>query len=99
MNVKAQIKDKDGGVTEYIATVTVNNVAPVVGPITAPIDQVMIGTAITASALFNDVGVSDTHTAVWDWGDGQMSPGTVTEVLGSYSVTGSHSYTTAVFIP
>jgi PKD repeat protein len=38
--------------------------------------------------------VLDTHTAVWDWGNGVTSSGAVTEINGSGSVTGSHAYTT-----
>jgi len=72
--------------------VTVNNVAPVLGIITAPVNPVQVGTSIIASASFTDAGTLDTHTAVWDWGDGTSS-GTVTESNGSGSVTDSHAYT------
>jgi uncharacterized repeat protein (TIGR01451 family) len=88
-----RIKDKDGGFNEYTATVTVHNLPPVVGPITAPLDPVSLGTQITASADFTDAGVLDTHTAVWDWGDGSTAAGTVTETGGSGSVSDTHSYT------
>ncbi|HSA83419.1 MAG TPA: PKD domain-containing protein, partial [Patescibacteria group bacterium] len=37
----------------------------------------------------------DTHTAVWDWGDGTTSTGTVIESNGSGSVSDSHTYTAA----
>jgi len=52
-----------------------------------------VNTAINASAGFTDPGILDTHTAVWNWGDGASSPGVVTEVHGSGNVTGSHTYT------
>jgi hypothetical protein len=94
VNVGGKIKDKDGGVTEYTATVTVNNVAPVVGTITAPIAPVQVNTPVNVSASFSDAGTKDTHTAMWDW-EGSTSSGTVTEANGSGSVTGSKSYTTA----
>lgn len=71
------------------------NVPPVVGPISAPVDPVMVGTAIDASASFTDFNLLDTHTATWDWGDGTTSSGTVVEAGGSGSVTGSHTYTAA----
>ena len=71
---------------------TVNNVAPVVGSITAPIDPVPVNAAINASASFTDVGTADTHTAQWNWGDTTSSAGTVTETEGSGSVSGSHTY-------
>ncbi len=68
------------------------NVPPVVGAIDAPVDPVLLGTAITASADFTDKDVADTHTAVWDWGDGTTSNGTVIEADGSGSVEDSHTY-------
>jgi PKD repeat protein len=41
---------------------------------------------------FSDAGKCDTHTALWDWGDGTTSDGVVTEFSGSGSVTNSHTY-------
>jgi hypothetical protein len=67
--------------------------APVVGPITAPLTPVPVNTAVAASASFTDPDVFETHTAVWNWGDGTTSAGTVTESNGSGSVSGSHPYT------
>jgi len=72
--------------------VTVANVAPTVGPISAPAEPRQVNLAVNASAAFTDPGVLDTHTAIWDWGDGSTSSGTVAEANGSGSVTGSHSY-------
>lgn len=71
-----------------------NNVAPTLDAITAPIDPILVDTEIEASASFTDPGTADAHTAEWDWGDGTKSEGTVTEADGSGTVTGSHSYTT-----
>ena len=93
--VRARIIDKDDGFTEYQSIVTVNNVAPTVGPITAPLDPVQVNTLINTSASFTDPGIADTHTAVWDWGDNTTSAGTVTETGGSGSVSGSYSYPAA----
>src|SRR5205823_7163598 len=73
--------------------VTVNNVAPMVGTITAPSSPVLVNTAITTSASFTDPGVLDTHTARWNWGDGNTTTGTVTESNGSGSVSNNHTYT------
>jgi len=73
--------------------IMVLNVAPVVGAITAPIDPVPINTPINTSAWFSDAGTPDTHTAQWDWGDGNLTPGTVTQGNGSGSVNGGYSYT------
>jgi len=73
------------------AEVTVNNVAPYVSAIVAPTDPIQVETAISASASFTDPGTLDTHTAVWNWGDGNedtISPATS-------PVNGSHAYNTA----
>jgi hypothetical protein len=91
--VGLRVTDEFGASDTDVAEATVNNVAPTVGPISAPIDPVAVGTSVTASADFTDAGVLDTHTALWDWGDGTTSEGTVGETNGSGSVTGSHAYT------
>ncbi len=87
------VKDSYGGIGTASVTVTVNTVAPTVE--SALLAPVQIKTAITAIASFSDPGTLDTHTAVWDWGDGTTSPATVTETNGSGSVNGSHTYTSA----
>jgi PKD repeat protein len=74
---------------------TIANVAPTVGAITAPTAPVPVNTPITASASFTDPGTLDTHTAVFNWGDGTSSAGTVTEASGSGTATGTHTYSTA----
>jgi parallel beta-helix repeat protein len=64
---------------------------PVVSAITAPPAPVAVNTATDVSASFADAIPSTTHTAVWNWGDGTTSAGTVSEANGSGTVTGSHS--------
>ena len=61
--------DKDDGFTDYLVSVLVNNVAPVVGEITAPVDPINVNTIVNASAPFTDTGILDIHSGVWDWGD------------------------------
>lgn len=95
--VTARIADKDGGYNEYSAVVLVENVAPTVGAITAPLDPVQVGSSVSTTTSFTDPGLLDTHTAVWDWGDGTTSAGTVTEADGTGQVSGSHAYTAAGF--
>jgi PKD repeat protein len=68
---------------------TVNNVAPGVGVITAPLDPQQVDTTINVSAPFSDPGSGDTHTATWDWGDGTSSAGTISD----HTVTANHTYT------
>ncbi len=91
--VSGMIMDKDDGATEYTTTVMVNNVAPTLGAISLDQSPVAVNTTFTASASFTDPGTLDTHTAVWDWGDG-TTVGTVTQGAGSGSVDDSHSYST-----
>jgi len=93
--VALQVCNSAGLCANDTSTVTINNVPPTVGPITAPSCPIQPNKAITASASFTDPGILDTHTAVWDWGDGASSPGVLTEVHGSGSVAGSHAYTAA----
>jgi hypothetical protein len=70
-----------------------SNPAPRVGSISTRMDPVQVGTSVAANASFTDANSADTHTAVWIWGDGQTSPGSVTEAQGSGSVSGNHTYT------
>jgi hypothetical protein len=92
--ITVTVTDNHGGQGSGASVVQVNNVAPAVGSITAPQAPVQINTAVSASASFTDPGILDTHTALWNWGDGSTSAGTVTESNGSGSVTGSHTYST-----
>jgi Tol biopolymer transport system component/PKD repeat protein len=93
--VEVCVTDEDNGTGCDTLNVTVLNVAPTVGAITAPVDPVQVNTAINTSADFTDQGVLDTHTAEWDWGDDTTSVGTVNETNGSGSVSDSHTYTVA----
>ena len=93
--VTVTVTDNAGGAGSDTLILKVNNVAPTVGTINAPTKPVKVNTAISASSTFTDLGLLDTHTAVWDWGDGSTSPGVVTETSGSGSVSGSHSYAAA----
>jgi len=63
-----------------------------IGSITAPTSPVQTNTLVNASAPFTDSRPTATHTASWDWGDGSTSTGVVTEVNGSGSVSGNHTY-------
>jgi PKD repeat protein len=92
--VNVQVTDETGPSTVASATVNVANVAPSLAPLTAPVDPVAAGVPVNASANFTDPGVLDTHTAAFDWGDGVMAAGAVSEANGSGSASGSHSYTT-----
>ncbi len=85
------VTDDDGGVGSDFLYVTVNNVAPSVEALE---DQEMDeGTSVSlVLASFTDPGWLDTHTATIDWGDGTVEAGTVTEISGNGTVSGSHTY-------
>ncbi len=90
------VSDGNGGSDTATVTMTVepdelDNHAPEVGPITAPLVPVQIDTAIEATAVYTDVDALDTLTAVWDWGDGSSSNQTLSGVSGT--ATANHTYT------
>jgi PKD repeat protein len=87
------VTDSSGATDTDIVLITVNNLAPTLGNISTTLDPQTINVSITASATFIDPGISDTHTAVWDWGDGSTSPGTVTETNGSGTALDFHTHT------
>jgi DNA-binding beta-propeller fold protein YncE len=89
--VTVSVTNNLGGHGSAGANVLVNNVPPTVSQITAPSDPITVNNSITSSSTFSDPGVLDTHTAVWDWGDGTTSNGTVTESNGSGSVQDSRT--------
>ena len=90
--ITVTVTDDDTGVDTATTTVTVNNVAPVLGPITVPLAPLPVGSEVIATADFADTGIQDTHTAVWDWGDGTISTATISEANGSGIITGTHAY-------
>lgn len=70
--------------------ITVNNTAPVINSLNTP-STIGLNTSFTANANFSDEGTLDTHTAIWNWGDG-TSTGTITEGNGVGSVDNTHVY-------
>ena len=95
--------DKDGGVSEYIATVTIYNVPPDVAvPVVSP-EPSTEGGSVTASATFTDPGVNDTpFTCTVDYGDGSgalagtVSGNTCTGPAHVYSTIGGYTVTISV---
>jgi hypothetical protein len=83
-----------GGTDAFVSKLSWN-VAPSIVSIDAPFEPVRVGTEITASGMFSDLNILDTHTAVWDWDDGSTSPGAVVDSGGSGTVSGAHTYTSA----
>jgi endoglucanase len=73
----------------------VDNVPPTVGVIEHVAHPVAVGESLTVSAIFTDPGRGDTHTAEFAWGDGSVSPASVTETAGSGAINASHVYSAA----
>src|SRR5207248_95917 len=70
------------------------NRPPAVGSIATHAGSGPLGRTVTATAAFSDPDITDTHTALMDWGDGASSAAAVTETSGSGSATATHSYAT-----
>jgi PKD repeat protein/alpha-tubulin suppressor-like RCC1 family protein len=66
--------DNDGESDSKTTSVTIVNVAPSLGPISAPDGPVAIVSSVSVSALVSDTGSADTHSAVVTWGDGNTTP-------------------------
>lgn len=92
LTVAVQVTDNGGLSAVATSTITVNDIAPTLGPITAPLDPQAVYTPVTVSADFTDPGVLDTHRVFIDWGDGSAGDGTVSELNGSGAASGTHAY-------
>jgi hypothetical protein len=77
----------DIGAYEYVNP----NQPPVITNIIAPATPIQPRQSINATVEFSDPDVGDTHTVLWDWGDGSA----ITAPATAPSVTNSHTYTTA----
>jgi DNA/RNA endonuclease G (NUC1)/PKD repeat protein len=87
--VKARVSDKDGGATEYSATVQIGNAPPVITALVVPAVPSAVGSVVQVSVSFTDPG-ADAHQTTIDWGDGQTSV-----VGGDGTVSATHSYAAA----
>ncbi len=91
----ARVEVSDGELNDTAtAQVTVNNVNPSVD---AGADQtITAGGFVSFNGSFSDPGWLDTHTAEWDYGDGTLEPGVLTEENippdSTGTVSGGHSY-------
>jgi hypothetical protein len=69
------------------------NLRPVVGPISVSASEHTAGWSVQARADFTDGDPTDTHRAVWNWGDGTITkPATLKQGAGFGSVSNSHTY-------
>lgn len=89
----------NSGVSEnhktIIFIIVVANHAPVIDTFTAPTSPTLINSGVNINATFTDANTSDTHTAVWSWGDNTTSNGIITENNGVGTASGTHTYTIA----
>ena len=93
--VSVTVTDDEDEHATNSSTVFVENQAPDVSVSALP-GSVQTGSSQTVASSFTDAGVQDTHSVVYDWGDGTLaSDGAVTESGGSGSATTSHAWTTA----
>jgi PKD repeat protein len=90
--VSLKVVDKAGNEAIASTQVTVNNVAPTINSLTAPLDPVSIGAQpINLGVAFGDPGTVDTHNVVIDWGDGNIQ----TLANQTTPVSPSHTYNSA----
>ncbi len=94
------VVDDDTGSGAGGTTVTVNNVAPVLDPLTGPFAGVqgqwfsftgVQGQPLSFAGSFSDVGTLDTHKVAWDFGDGVLIPLHPSTDAGA--LTPGHTYT------
>jgi len=101
--VKGKIEDKDGGVTEYTGSVTVNNVAPHITNVTA--SNTFAGPLVfmtsSISTFFTDPGSADTWTNLLTFSDGGSETGLSSNAAvfsaqggDAYKFTLTHSFAT-----
>jgi PKD repeat protein len=69
------------------------NDPPVITELLSDLALVPVNTPINFTAKFTDKDLLDTHSAVWTWGDGVTSNGTIPADDGR-TVSGSHKYAT-----
>jgi hypothetical protein len=106
--VVVRIRDDDGGYGSARRSVMVDNIAPKVisKGMVQPDPYFILPLVHTVQfyARFTDVGVMDTHTADWFWGDQTSDDGTIVEHHGSGNASASHvwsqpgTYIVMVFI-
>src|SRR5262249_33646686 len=90
--ITVTVADDDDLSSSQGTSVTVNNVAPMGNAITGPRSGVR-GQSLDFAASFDDAGTLDTHSAVWNWGDGTTTIGQISESGGTGTTSASHVFT------
>jgi hypothetical protein len=94
--------DNDSATTETTFELTVNNVAPVITELSAPVEPVNTDEPIVITIVYTDPSVLDIHIGVVEWGDGtQCTTGgdddvnlcTLDQSQGGGVLRATHSYT------
>ena len=93
--LKGTIRDKDGGATEYTATVVINNVAPTINAFTVTQPPGTACASNTVSVAFNvsdpAANSADPITGVVTWGDGATTP------ISGRAVNVAHTYAPGIY--
>lgn len=85
INITIRATDPTGTYSEVSFDYRVLNVPPVITSLTnsvASINCTRLLTPMTLTGTFTDAGLTDTHTALVDWGDGSQSMATITPSPG-----------------
>ena len=91
--VTVTVTDDNGGIGTSSLTVTVLNVAPDVDARTDL--AALVGEDVTFAGSFIDPGFDDTHTIIWNLGDGTIVPGNLTPTH-AYGLAGEFTATLTV---
>ena len=67
------VEVSDGKYSDIDTTsIEINNAPPLIESIIFPNMPIKVEEKVTSYAEFSDLGIHDTHTAKWEWGDGDM---------------------------
>ncbi|PVX23992.1 MAG: hypothetical protein CW691_08925 [Candidatus Bathyarchaeum sp.] len=96
--VTAKIADDDGGFTEYTTDVIVETVEPIGCSLVVSPDLVQVEETVTGAATFVNLVASNVYVAEWDWGDGTIETGALTDntVIGLHVYSEAGVYTVSI---
>ena len=99
-DVGVRVADRDGGESEYVATMQIENVAPELSTVVVPVGTLNVGETASFQVAISDVGSADTHVASVDWGNGTATAGVISAGVasGSYAYPAAGTYTITVTV-